>query len=64
MGLGTRLLAAARQRCPDGFQLWTFQRNTAAQRFYATNGLYEIRRTDGDNEEGLPDILLEWRPDR
>jgi GNAT superfamily N-acetyltransferase len=64
VGLGRRLLAAARQRCPDGFQLWTFQRNVAAQRFYAANGLYEVRRTDGDNEESLPDILLEWRPDR
>ncbi len=55
-GLGARLLASTRQS-PQ--RLWTFQPNTAACRFYAREGFRENRRTEGDNEEGLPDILLE-----
>ena len=55
-GLGPALLDAVR----DGPQrLWTFQANEGARRFYLREGFREIRRTEGDNEEGLPDILLE-----
>ncbi len=56
-GLGAALLAsvrgAGRQR------LRTFEANHGARRFYAREGFVEVRRTDGENEEGLPDILLE-----
>ena len=45
---------------PTGLTLWTFAANAAARRFYAAQGFVELRRTDGDNEEGLPDILLAW----
>lgn len=58
-GLGARLLEAVRG---GRQQLWTFVANTGARRFYAREGFEEIRRTDGDNEEGLPDILLERAP--
>ena len=55
-GLGAALLAMVR----DGAQrLWTFEANAPARRFYARQGFVELRRTPGDNEEGLPDILLE-----
>ena len=54
-GLGPRLLAGLR----EGEQrLWTFVANQDARRFYAREGFVERRRTEGDNEEGLPDILL------
>ncbi len=44
----------------DSLELWTFVANTDARRFYRREGFTEIRQTEGDNEEGLPDILLRW----
>ncbi len=55
-GLGPALLNAVR----GGPQrLWTFRTNEGARRFYAREGFREVRQTEGDNEEGLPDILFE-----
>ncbi|MCH2076763.1 MAG: GNAT family N-acetyltransferase [Rhodobacteraceae bacterium] len=56
-GVGTRLLETAAGG--RGTKLWTFQANTAARAFYQRRGVSEVFRTDGDNEEGLPDVLLE-----
>ena len=50
-------LAKAEERRLD---LWVFEPNEAARRFYAREGFREVRRTDGDNEEGVPDILMRW----
>ncbi len=61
-GIGHALLAAAKARRPEGLTLWTFLANDGARRFYAREGFREVRRTGGDNEEGMPDVLLEWRP--
>jgi GNAT superfamily N-acetyltransferase len=61
-GCGRALLDHAKEKHPDGLWLWTFQANSGAQRFYAREGFRELRRTNGDNEERLPDILFEWRP--
>ena len=44
----------------DRLALWTFVANEAARRFYAREGFEELRRTAGDNEEGLADVLLGW----
>ena len=63
-GCGRALLDLAKEKHPDELKLWTFQANTDAQRFYLREGFREIRRTDGDNEEGLPDMLFEWRAAR
>jgi GNAT superfamily N-acetyltransferase len=61
-GVGSMLLEHAKQRQPDGFRLWTFQRNAMARSFYRQHGLIEIRMTDGyDNEEKEPDVLLGWK---
>lgn len=61
-GVGSALLDLARQRLPDGFRLWTFQRNAMARNFYRKHGLVELRLTDGhDNEEKQPDVLLGWK---
>lgn len=61
-GAGTSLLQHAKQQQPDGFRLWTFQRNAVARAFYRKHGLTEIRTTDGyDNEEKEPDVLLGWK---
>lgn len=60
-GVGRLLLDRAKRDADTAVTLWTFQKNTAAQAFYAREGFVEINRTDGDNEEGLPDLLMEWR---
>lgn len=61
-GIGSQLLDVAKARRPDGLQLWTFQSNAGARRFYERHGFSEVGRTDGDNEEGAPDIRYAWVP--
>ena len=62
-GIGTSLLKIA-QDAFDDLQLWTFQRNANARRFYEARGFGLIRETDGsDNEEKEPDALYLWRRD-
>lgn len=58
-GLGTMLLEDAKTQA-DMLDLWTFVANTGARRFYERHGFVEVGRTDGDNEEGLPDIRFRW----
>ena len=59
-GIGRDLLSAAKDRS-DRLTLWTFAANTGAQAFYRREGFCAARRTDGDNEEGLPDIEFVWQ---
>jgi GNAT superfamily N-acetyltransferase len=59
-GLGSRLLDLAKQLNPAGLDLWTFQANGRARRFYERHGFVPIAETDGDNEEGAPDIRYHW----
>lgn len=62
-GVGTTLFGRARERRPNGFRLWTFQRNMAARRFYERLGCRAVTFTDGSgNEEKEPDVLYEWFP--
>jgi GNAT superfamily N-acetyltransferase len=58
-GIGRRLLDGAKAG-RDALELRTFLENCGARRFYAREGFREIGRTPGDNEEGLPDVLLRW----
>ena len=61
-GIGSALLAVAKRERPEGLQLWAFQANTGARRFYERHAFVEVRRTDGrDNEERAPDILYAYR---
>jgi putative acetyltransferase len=59
-GIGSMLLNRAKQR-QERLELWCFADNLAGRAFYVTQGFAEIRRTDGDNEEKLPDILFGWQ---
>jgi ribosomal protein S18 acetylase RimI-like enzyme len=59
-GLGSRLLDVAKQTNPRGLDLWTFETNTGARRFYERHGFVVVGATDGDNEEGAPDIRYRW----
>ncbi|MFP5076893.1 N-acetyltransferase family protein [Rhizobium sp. YIM 134829] len=61
-GIGKALVDRLKRERADGLKLWTMQANRSAQRFYLREGFSEVRRTDGDNEEGLPDILYGWGP--
>jgi GNAT superfamily N-acetyltransferase len=65
-GLGQRFVALAKERSPDGLQLWCFQVNAPARRFYERNGFVPAELTDGArNAEHEPDIRFEWgRPHR
>lgn len=58
---GTALLNRVKTRRPGGFDLWTFQANTGARRFYERHGLTAVALTDGSrNEEQLPDVRYAW----
>lgn len=58
-GIGHQLLGAA-QAGQDRLRLWVFEANLPARAFYDKAGFTEIHRTAGDNDEGLPDIEMEW----
>ncbi|MEM8732233.1 MAG: GNAT family N-acetyltransferase [Pseudomonadota bacterium] len=58
-GRGKVLLDHAKTKRPE-LQLWSFVANTGACRFYEREGFVETDRSDGDNEENLPDILYRW----
>ena len=61
VGVGSALLASAKERRPSGLELWTFQRNEVARRFYARHGFRAVELTDGaDNEEREPDVRYVW----
>ena len=44
----------------DRLFLWTFVANQKARAFYRREGFREVEQTEGDNEEGLPDVRLTW----
>ncbi len=61
-GIGSLLLAKAKELSPQRLHLFTFQRNAAARAFYERHGFRLIDLNDGErNEEGEPDVLYEWR---
>jgi GNAT superfamily N-acetyltransferase len=62
-GIGSALLENAKERRPEGFRLWVFQKNEGARRLYERHGFRLVELTDGTgNEEREPDALYEWRP--
>ena len=62
-GVGSALLEHARRRRPGGLALWVFASNRPALGFYVDRGFAVVGGSDGDNEEGAPDLLLRWSPD-
>jgi ribosomal protein S18 acetylase RimI-like enzyme len=60
-GIGGLLLERAKRELSPEVNLYSFQANEKANAFYQRHGFAEINRTSGDNEENLPDILMEWR---
>ena len=64
-GIGTELLDVAKA-ANKRLELWTFQRNAPARRFYEARGFALVEETDGiRNEEKEPDVRYVWtRPSR
>jgi GNAT superfamily N-acetyltransferase len=62
MGAGTQLIDAAKATAGiSALELWCFQVNQRARRFYEARGFRAIRFTDGaDNEERTPDVRYRW----
>jgi len=58
-GIGRQLIHFALEQSTQPMTLWTFQSNVKAQGFYLHLGFTEIARTDGDNEEGEPDVCFQ-----
>ena len=60
-GCGTALLDQMKQASAE-LELWTFEANVDAQKFYLKHGFTEVERTDGAaTDEKLPDIRYRWR---
>ncbi|MDY7106678.1 MAG: GNAT family N-acetyltransferase [Actinomycetota bacterium] len=60
-GVGTALVDLAKRRRPGGLQLWAFEANVDAHRFYERHGFVVAERTDGSgNEERTPDRRYVW----
>ncbi len=63
IGVGHALLQQAKELCPDGLMLWTFEGNHRARTFYEKRGFIAIEFTDGSrNEERTPDVRYHWNP--
>jgi hypothetical protein len=58
--IGEALITAAKQAVKPPISLMTFVPNFDAQAFDRKNGFVETDRTDGDSEEGLPDLCFTW----
>lgn len=62
-GVGKALLDRAKKQS-DRLELWTFQANEGARRFYAREDFEQAELTDGQrNDEKLPDVRLVWGQD-
>jgi hypothetical protein len=55
------MLDAAKKSSVAALELWCFQANERARRFYEERGFRAVRFTDGrDNEEKVPDVRYRW----
>jgi GNAT superfamily N-acetyltransferase len=62
-GIGAGLIELAKQRRPAGLELFTFQVNDGARRFYERHGFNAVWFGDGsENEERQPDVRYAWQP--
>jgi ribosomal protein S18 acetylase RimI-like enzyme len=60
-GVGTLMIKMAKSILGSPIQLYTFQKNVGAKRFYERHGFQAIEFDDGSgNEENCPAMLYEW----
>lgn len=61
MGAGTQLIDAAKATGIGALELWCFQADERARRFYEARGFQAIRFTDGaENEERMSEFRYRW----
>jgi GNAT superfamily N-acetyltransferase len=61
LAAGTQLIEAAKSSGVEALELWCFQANARARRFYEARDFHAIRFTDGaENEERTPDVRYRW----
>jgi GNAT superfamily N-acetyltransferase len=61
-GIGSALLAKARELSPEGIELHTHQKNRKACAFYEKQGLRAVRLGVSPPPESEPDVEYHWRP--
>lgn len=64
-GFGKLLLDKAKETNPAGLQLWVFEANIGAIKFYEREGFVLVQKRDQEkttNEENLPDRKYQWKP--
>lgn len=59
-GVGSALLAHAKQLHPRGLSLFTLQRNARARAFYEARGFRAVRLGVSPAPESEPDVRYEW----
>ena len=59
-GVGSTLMALAKELAPAGLRLHTLQRNTQAAAFYARHGF--VVESRGIGRVGLPNARYRWTP--
>ena len=62
-GIGSALLDKARSLLPDGFELYTHQRNQGARAFYEGRGLRAVAFGVSPPPESEPDVKYAWVPE-
>lgn len=61
-GVGTALLAKARERSPDQLRAYTFQKNSPARAFFEKHGFQIVRAGVSPPPENEPDLEYIWLP--
>ncbi|WP_325894862.1 GNAT family N-acetyltransferase [Grimontia sp. NTOU-MAR1] len=60
-GIGSVLVDLAKETTSQNLQLYTFEMNAPARRFWKKHGFEEKQVGQHNNEEGLVDVLCEWQ---
>jgi len=61
-GVGSAMIKMAKSTLGSPIQLYTFQENIGARRFYERHGFEAIEFNDSsENEENCPAVLYEWK---
>jgi GNAT superfamily N-acetyltransferase len=61
-GAGGQLIEVAKASGVAALELWCFQANSRARKFYEGRGFHALRFSDGaDNEEKMPAIRYRWQ---
>jgi ribosomal protein S18 acetylase RimI-like enzyme len=61
-GVGSALLAKAKEQSPDQLRAYTFQKNVPARAFFERHGFVIVRAGISPPPENEPDLEYLWRP--